>query len=36
MDDDIEILDIFDISEDNLYYYKDTISQKNNFILYAL
>ena len=28
--------DIFDISEDNLYYYKDTISQKNNFFLYSL
>ena len=28
--------DIFGISEDNLYYYKDTIDKKINYILYAL
>ena len=28
--------DIFDISEDNLYFYKDTIAQKNNYFLYEL
>lgn len=28
--------DIFDISEDNLYYYKDAIDKKYNYILYAL
>ena len=28
--------DIFGLSEDNLYYYKDTIKKKINYILYAL
>lgn len=28
--------DIFGLSEDNLYYFKDTIKEKYNFVLYAL